>query len=262
METNPLNEDQIEIDLTALNLLQSEIIAKLFDSDGMDFKLLHEKVQKYKQDRAEILVTLTAGKKVPRVKSDALRIKLREFMRHKYSFEEALKETKSGRLSKYLKELLHPELSHERRHEVAEEVFLTWFSHLDYVDRMIETGGILVKNIDLPEKLEHLIYELRQCIIFHNFLAAGIMLRTIVEVCIDDIFERMYPESEVVGLGKRLDYLEGTNKFMGPAGVLNAYRKDLNKYVHGNRLPSNKFTANYAEIILDQVQDIYEKLEA
>ncbi len=258
-----MNEPKLKAELSQLNAIREQLLEALFDenriTDGYN-----ELVQEYRQHRAELLLELSQNYQTSVILDPELRKELKRFIKEGDELLARLKnseDTNIKNLAQIIGDQLKPEFSSEREDELIHELFYSWFSPVNYLYRLIETGVIVIKNLDFPEKLQSLIYELRHCIIFENYLAAGIMLRTIADVAVKDVLRKNFPQNDFKTLGEKLDFLETKSGFAIPASVLNAYRKDLNDYVHGKKLPNSKFIKQYMEIILDQVQELYEKSE-
>lgn len=254
-----MNETKLRSELKELTSIREQLFEMLFEEAEPDSDLYKDLLYKYKSQRAEIQLELTKNYKVPVITDPVLRKELQSFLHRGDEFLAQMKK-KLGSID-FIKEMerqLSPEFEQARLDEVANELFLSWFNQYDYVDRLINTATIVVKTNELPEKLHRLINELRHCLIFENYLAAGIMLRTIAEVAADDIMAKNFRDVTFKTFGEKLDFLEDESGFGLPASILNTYRKELNDYVHGNKLANSKFIKPYSGIILDQVQKLYE----
>lgn len=254
-----MNEPKLRAELNELNTIFLKIMEIIFQQNENNNNL-DDLLWEYKTRRAELQLTLTRDNKIPVIVDPVLRNELTLFLKHGNKFMSSFKKkSRDGDIVKSLEKMLEPEFDNTRLKEVVDQEFLEWFNQYEYVYALINTATIVVKTNELPEKLHQLINELRQCIIFQNYLAAGIMLRTIIDVAVKDILSKNFPEVIFKTLGEKLDYLETKSAFGIPASILNAYRKDLNDYVHGNKLADSKFIKQYVEIVLDQVKELYEK---
>ncbi len=257
-----MNEAELKRQLNELSEILERLISILFEKDGIKGEY-NEILQRYKQQRAEILLELTKDYKIPKVSDPVLRVELQDFLKHGDKFISAAKKSTKPEVRNFanvMAKQLKPEFDSKRLDDLADEHFYIWFSGADYVMRMIQTGTIVIKNIEFPEKIETLINELRQCLIFGNFFAAGIMLRTIVEVAVDDILNQNYQDQKFNTLEEKLDFLEGRSVFRQPASILNAFRKQMNEFVHGERLINRKYVKGHVDVVLENLEMMYEKL--
>ena len=257
-----MEEAKLKRQLNELSELLERLINILLEKDGIkgEYK---EILQRYKQQRAEILLELTKDYKIPRISDPVLRGELQDFLKHGDKLISAAKKSTDQEVKNFAKvmaEELSPEFDSDRLDDLASDHFYSWFSGRDYVERMIETGTIVIKNIEFPEKLESLINELRQCLIFERYFAAGIMLRTIVEVAVDDILNQKYQDEEFDTLEMKLGFLEGRSAFRRPASFLKAFRKQMNEFVHGERLINQKYVKSHVDVVLENLEMMYEKL--
>lgn len=270
-----MDETKIRGYLFELEELSNQILESLFIKDGLK-NSYRDLVYKYRSIRAELFLELTDSRKLPRINDPQLRRELKDFIKKGSEMVSKFKSDEHEvfrEIGAILEKDLQPEFSPEREKELEWDLFYAWFNPMDYVYGQIESALIVIKNLELPDQLEPLIYELRQCLVFQNYLAAGIMLRTIADVAVKDIMERNYPieanEKDPKDkknkkllystFGERLSFLNKRSQFSQEATVLNAYRKDLNNYVHGNKLVNKRFVKQYVEIVLEQVERLYEK---
>lgn len=257
-----MDEAKLKRQLNELSELLEKIIWILFEKKEVDGEYT-ELLQSYKQQKAEVLFELTKSYKIPRISDPVLRRELQDFLKHGDRIIYAAKKSTDQTLRNFAKVMgdqLKPEFDPNRLDDLASDHFYSWYSGTNYVERMIETGTIVIKNIDFPEKLESLINELRQCLIFENYLAAGIILRTIVEVAVDDILNQKFQDQKFDTLEKKLAYLEGRSVFIRPASILNAFRKQMNEFVHGDRLINKKYVKGHVDVVLENLEKMYEKL--
>jgi hypothetical protein len=254
-----IDEAKLKLDLGNLSAIRGKIVGAIVHGTS-EGEISDELVHEYRSLKAEVLLQLTGTKTVPTITDPALRSELKDFLKDGDEFITRLKRAGvDKKLIKGFEDLFEPEFGLQREDEVAEEVFLSWFSQYDYVRRMLDTATIVIKNIDFPEKLHALINEVRQCVIFQNYLAAGIILRTIAEVAVDDILEKNYDLQTNQDLSGKMDFLEHKSRFSIPAGVLDSYRRDLNGFVHGNEIMDRDKIYFYLETVLNQVQKMYEE---
>lgn len=257
-----MDEAKLKRQLNELSELLNRLISILFEKDRIKGEY-NEILERYKQQRAEILLELTKDYKIPRISDPVLRGELQGFLKHGdrlISVAKKSTEKEVRNFGKVMAEQLKPEFDPKRLDDLASKHFYSWFSGADYVVRMIETGTIVIKNIEFPEKLESLINELRQCLIFERYFAAGIMLRTIVEVAVDDILNQKYQDQKFDTLEKKLDFLEGRSAFKSAASILNAFRKQMNEFVHGKRLINKKYVKVHVDVVMENLEMMYEKL--
>lgn len=265
-----MDEIKIRDYLFKLKELSDGILKSFYTEQGLE-NTYPDLVYEYRSVRAELFLEIAGNRKLPRVNDPQLRNELKNFLKKgseivsqfKSSDKEAFHE-----IGALLEKDLKPEFSPEREIQLEWDLLYEWFNPGLYVYELIKTAPIIIKNLVLPEQLEPLIFELRQCIAFQNYLAAGIMLRTISDVAVKDIMERNYPieanERDSDGylvlntLGKRLSFLE-EKSFPVEARALNYLRKDFNDYVHGNKLINSDRVKQYVNIVLEQVERLYEK---
>ena len=267
-----MDEAKLKRGLDELITLRKEIFisiaSELDESEDQELKneddldINNNPVYKYRRLKAEVLLELTRPYRVPQISDPVLRNELKEFLKDGDIFITNIK--RKGIDKKFVRSierLLRPEFKHDRLDEVAEDLFLDWFNQYDYVYRLLDTVTIVIKNIDLPHKLHDLINEVRQCVVFQRYLAAGIMLRTIAEVAVDDILERNYEPLNDRDLSEKLNFLERKSRFSIPASILDRYRRDLNQFVHGDKTMDREKIDGYLEIVLNQIQELYEESE-
>jgi hypothetical protein len=256
-----MDEVKLKSQLDSLNNIRDEMLRILIKQDRSEYKNYSDLQWQYKTKRAEIQLILTRDREIPVVSDPILRKDLQHFLKHG---DEILHEMKMqvGN-NDFIKEMefqLRPEFEQERLDELADELILFWFNHYDYVYRMINTATIVVKSGELPEMLHKLINELRQCLIFGNYTAAGIILRSIAEVAINDIMEKNFPDQKFDYLAQRIGFLKDQPMFSTSASTISLYLDDLNEFVHGAKsLSPDKIKVYAQDIILERIQELYEK---
>jgi|GEM_PF-3374622 hypothetical protein len=266
-----MDESIIRESLSKLDELYKKVILSLAKEKNLDIELdfnfdenIEEVFAEYKLERAELMLELSSTYELPKILDPVLRKDLKEFIQNGsagFTNTSSTNDQKIRAVLKALDEDLKPEFSHEREQDLELDLFYSWFSPLDYVYGQLELAPIVLKHLDVPSKLNRLIIEIRECIIFQKYYAAGIMLRTITEIAIDDILSRNFPEvvQDFKTLGERLEFLSRKSQFAIPAEALNYYRKDLNEFVHGEKLIDRKKVKQYMDIVLTQIDELYEK---
>ncbi|MBO6793242.1 MAG: hypothetical protein JJ895_04990 [Balneolaceae bacterium] len=255
-----MNEAKVQERLNRLDELLKQLLISLTQSDVTTSDLIYE----YREERAELFLELTESRKLPQISDPVLRSNLKRYIEYGDEFVASCKRDSNENIRAFgraLEEEIKPEFNTKREQEVEWDLLFEWFNPSEYVYAQIELAPIILKYLELPEKLEKLVYELKQCIAFQNYLSAGIMLRTITEIAVSDILTRNYPqyESKYVSLGERLSFLSEKSKFSTPASILNQYRRDLNKCVHGEKLIDRKIVKQFVKIVFSQIEELYEK---
>jgi len=168
-------------------------------------------------------------------------------------------------------ELFRIELSDEEIEKYAKELFLTWFSQYDYVNALFKTGALILSIGELPKFLDKYVNEVRQSYVFQNYLAACVMCRTIVEICVKDIAVKRgllkMPEQRAkinsnkliladfndFNLDKMIDKIstDEINKSLHRA------RKKANKIVHGSTLATSDETLKIMKETFKAIHELY-----
>lgn len=82
--------------------------------------------------------------------------------------------------------LLGPELSSKKEDELLDE-FHSWYSGYDYTWNKLHTNLLIIKAGVFPASLERFVSEIRECLAFNRYLAAAALLRTTLEIAIEDL---------------------------------------------------------------------------
>jgi len=255
-----MDEAKLKRELDELSDLSQNLLNILLSQEDGDYNSL---LYQYKQKRAELLLEVNKDSKIPKIADPILRRELKFFIKEGDVLISVAKKSKHEAVRNFGKVLegqFKPEFDPKRLDDLEIDLFYSWFSPSDYVFGLIETGTIVIKHIDLPEKLQRLIMELRQCLIFQNYLAAGIMLRTITEVGINDILKKEFNDYTFETLEGKLIFLEGRSAFKMPAAILNAFRKQMNEFVHGERLINSKYIRGHVDVVLESLEKMYEEV--
>ncbi len=255
-----INEQKLKQALDKLEDTSRKLILILFEEVDGDFNSLF---YEYKELRAEILLELAKDFSIPVIADPVLRKQLKGFLKDGDQLIASFKKNEDKGIRGFgnkIEELLKPEFNQKRLDDIEFELFYNKYHPTDYIYRLIETGTIVIKNIDFPEKLKKLILELRECVVLRNYLAAGVMLRTIIDVAVDDIMEKNFPNEEFDHLAEKIGFLKNQPKFSLSCSILSNYLNDLNDFVHGSKVISpDKIEVYVYDIVLDRVQDLYEK---
>jgi hypothetical protein len=89
-------------------------------------------------------------------------------------------------VKKLLLDLLKPEIPHEKHRELADE-FNDTYSGYNYIYNKARTNLLIIKAGTIPESLERYIDEIRECLALWKYLAASTLLRTTLEISVQDL---------------------------------------------------------------------------
>jgi hypothetical protein len=253
-----VRERLIRLEKLVENILKSIVLPEIHDLSYSDL------VYEYRSEKAELFLELIEPTHLPRINDPELRKDLRRFFKKGSELIQKLKNADNEDIKEIgvsIEKELIPEFDSKREDEVEWDLLYEWFNPSSFVYSQFEMLPVIMKYLELPKELESLIYELRQCVAFQNYLAAGIMLRTIADIAVKDIVQRNYEQehSQLETLGERLSFLSKKSSFSIPASALNTYRKDLNQYVHGKKLIDRRYILQYIEIVLSQIEEMYER---
>ena len=90
----------------------------------------------------------------------------------------------------FIRGLFQDTLDEERIKELSEDLFFSWFDPYGYVEGLYEVGTLVLGIGRLPDFLEDLVQELRNCFVFQQYNATCALCRTALEVCVRDTFVR------------------------------------------------------------------------
>ncbi len=85
--------------------------------------------------------------------------------------------------------LLEEELNYEEISDLADDLFLSWYSHYDYIVNLYDIKSLIL-GISVPKYLDEFVDEARKCYAFEQYNAVYSLSRTILEICIRDICEK------------------------------------------------------------------------
>jgi len=256
--------DQVKLknDLIELSSMSLELLSILLKSEDGDYKSI---LTQYKNKRADFLLEINKDLEILKIADPVLRKELKDYLKNGAELIHLAKSSQDHSVrdfGKVLENQFKPEFEQKRLSELEFELFYDKYDPTNYVYDFIETGTIVIKHLDFPDKLQDLIIELRECIILKLHIAAGIMLRTIIDVAIDDIMKKNFPEENHTYLAKNIGFLKNRPKFSSHASTISLYLKDLNELVHGKRLISPDQMKFYAfDIVLERIQELYESSE-
>lgn len=83
-------------------------------------------------------------------------------------------------------QLLGPELSSKKEDELLDE-FHSWYSGYDYTWNKLHTNLLIIKAGVFPSSLTRFVNEIRECLAFNRYLAAAALLRTTLEIAVEDL---------------------------------------------------------------------------
>lgn len=110
-------------------------------------------------------------------------------------------------IKKLLLDLLKPEIPHEKHRELADE-FNDTYSGYNYIYNKARTNLLIIKAGVIPESLERYIKEIRECLALWKYLAAATLLRTTMEISIQDLCvkNKLDDQTETKLWNKKLDF--------------------------------------------------------
>ncbi len=90
----------------------------------------------------------------------------------------------------FMRGLFQDTLDAERIQSLSNDLFFSWFNPYDYIEGLYEVGSLVLGVGALPDFLEDLVGELRHCFVFQQYNATCALCRTVLEICLRDVFER------------------------------------------------------------------------
>lgn len=145
-----------------------------------DIQKAHACLQAYQRTRQDIRLSLLPRSvtPLPEIKDKTIRARLQ-----KISSGEDLPEG-------FIRGLFQDTLDVDRLERLSEDLFFSWFDPYGYVEQLYEVGSLVLGVRKLPDFLEDLVNELRNCFVFQQYNATCALCRTVLEISVRDIFDR------------------------------------------------------------------------
>jgi len=154
--------------------------------------------------------------------------------------------------------------------ELGSDLFYSWFSHVEYIEGLLEIGALVISCGDIPANLSQFVYEARDCYAFQQYNAVFSLCRTILEVCIKDlsVTYKIIPsdsanvrqiKSRSLELNELINQLCDKNKiFRGVRNQLHKIRRETNFIIHGNRIVKKQEAKDMLKDTLSVIHKLYE----
>lgn len=136
----------------------------------------------------------------------------------------------------YGKEQPDLNLDPNEKWELAEEILLPQWSHLDYIDNMIQFKHMILKVGELPPNLNDYVRELKECFAFDRYLAVVVLCRTILEIALVDIDHQLWMQKHNI---KKVHREETAEKKNLAKRIQDLTSGELNKQMHWIRERTN-----------------------
>jgi len=157
---------------------------KVYDSDKFN-----DLVYEYRDTKGKILLSLIE-ESVFNIEHEylaQLRKKLQKLTLHgDPNIPDRFLDGEHEALKKLLLDLLEPEIPHEEHRELADE-FNDTYSGYNYIYNKARTNLLIIKAGAIPQSLERYIKEIRECLALWKYLAATTLLRTTLEISVQDL---------------------------------------------------------------------------
>lgn len=152
----------------------------------------NDMVYKYRDTKGKILMDLM-NESVFRIENEylaQLRKKLQKLTIHgDPNIPDEFLDDDHEALRRLLLDLLKPEIPDSKIEELALDYRMS-FSEYDYVYNKMRANLLVIKAGTIPESLERYIDEIRECLALWRHLAATILLRTSLEISIQDLCQQ------------------------------------------------------------------------
>ena len=66
-----------------------------------------------------------------------------------------------------------------------------WIGPYDYIEDLRNAGAILVASKELPENFSHVVYTIKKCYAFQQYLAVIVLCRTALEIALRDLYIKL-----------------------------------------------------------------------
>lgn len=156
--------------------------------------------------------------------------------------------------------------------ELASKHFLSWFSHYDYVNAILDTAAVVLRANSLPPDIRTFLHEMRQCFAFKKYLATIVLCRTSLELGVLYIYNhnesRITVESNSFNKSnvnewpppfsirrERISTLREFKKFNQP---LRKLYHELSRYAHGQHHVNQKTAKQLMAETIQLLHDLYE----
>lgn len=105
---------------------------------------------------------------------------------------------------------IEPEFPDGKLEELADD-FRMSFSEYDYVWNKVRANLLVIKAGTVPESLERYMKEIRECLSFWRYLAAATLLRTTLEITVEDLCtkNKLDDLSDSTNLNDKFDFWRG-----------------------------------------------------
>ncbi|MEZ4700700.1 MAG: hypothetical protein R2834_10255 [Rhodothermales bacterium] len=90
----------------------------------------------------------------------------------------------------FIRGLFQDSLDADHIMSLSEDLFFSWFDPYGYIEGLYDVGSVVLGIGLLPDFLEDLVNELRNCFVFQQYNATCALCRTVLEISVRDIFVR------------------------------------------------------------------------
>lgn len=260
-----------------------EALKNAFESD--DFEQVEKLIEEYKDTKKDIKLAFIdkSVQSIPEFENrEDRRLLQKVVLGENLPFEEAVDETP-------LEGLLQDELSLEEMERLADDYFTRGYS---YVSSLYDAGALIARAGSFPPNLSPVLQEVRECYALERYLAVCMLCRTVLEICVHDIYEAEGLNDKLsdnyrfvknnISSGQRshvqdiLDaentYVEDYNptlfqemillgalpKYDNFEGDLHTLRQDSNTLIHNGEIPSRSEAEDFLTRTLRLVHHLYE----
>jgi hypothetical protein len=155
------------------------------------------------------------------------------------------------------------ELDVDELDDIANDIFLNWYSQYDYVMNLYKIRSLIL-GISVPNNLKKFIEEARRCYAFQQYNAVYSLCRTILEISIKDICERKgiikkrkdnVSDIDDYKIGSLIDKIS-TGELKNR--VKNIYYHQTSILIHGGKIVTPKETEDMFLRTLQTIEQLYE----
>ena len=167
-------------------------------------------------------------------------------------------------------QLVDCDLDDDELEELGAQELYSWISHVEYANGLFKAGALIANCGSLPNTLQTLLGEARQCYAFQQYNAVCALCRAILDVSVKDIATQCgvlrQDEDNVVQLVRRrhetlndlINALTHRPSFSHLREPLHNIRRSTNPVVHGGRSASEDSASATLGATLITVHRLYE----
>lgn len=156
--------------------------------------------------------------------------------------------------------------------KLAQEHFLSWFSHYDYVDAILDTVALVLRANSLPPDIRTFLHEMRQCYAFKQYLATIVLCRTSLELGLLNLFyknirrisiehetlDKKYIEDWIPTFKIMRESISSLKEFQHFNKPLKNLYHELSRYVHGQHHTAQETAKKLMIQTIQILHDLYE----